>query len=121
MNRASLAAFSARGAALRQTLAGPAPGEGPNVLLLGRRLCLAFDRTEQSRTMREEGFVYQVDAVTHLPIACGITEAQLPIGLQLTYLPTGEIYRIDSRRAQPAAGFFRLLLRRVNGNVAPGL
>lgn len=121
MNRADIAAFAASAASQGACLFGA--DEGPNIQIGTRRLCVAFDRTSQQRTIEENGFRYLCDAVAHIPLATGLTEADLPIGRQITYLPAAETYRIDARRAQPLAGYIRLVLRRVNGQAlaAPSL
>ena len=118
--RAQSDCLAAQGAAFRVGLAGPAPGTAANIQIGERRLAVAFDRTSQQRSVEENGFRYLCDAVAHLPLALGLTEADLPLGGELTYLPAAELYRIEARRAQPGSGFIRLVLRRVNGQ-SPGL
>lgn len=106
-------AFARQGVRLRTRLA--AEDTADNIRFGARTLRAYFDRTSQERTIEEAGFRYLCDAVAHIPLDAGLTEADLPLGATLTYLPFAETYRIEARRAQPLSGYIRLILRRVNG------
>lgn len=111
-------AFARQGARLRQQIfSGDTNASGYNLQYTDtagttHNLRWAFRRLEEDRTIEQEGYRYDVDAVALMPDTSDLT---LSLGDTFTYLPRSETYRLEGQARDPGTAETKLLLRRVEG------